>query len=80
MDLPSQPTLVDLKRPEGTVPAILIPTKTGNLFVLNRATGMPIVPAPEQPVPQGAAPGDHVSATQTFLRSHLSSPSAADGC
>ena len=66
MDLPSQPTLVDLKRPEGTVPAILIPTKTGNLFVLNRATGAPIVPAPEQPVPQGAAPGDHVSATQPF--------------
>jgi quinoprotein glucose dehydrogenase len=66
MDLPSQPTLVDLKRPEGTVPAILIPTKTGNLFVLNRATGVPIVPAPEQPVPQGASPGDHVSATQPF--------------
>jgi quinoprotein glucose dehydrogenase len=66
MDLPSQPTLVDLKRPDGTVPAILIPTKTGNLFVLNRATGAPIVQAPEQPVPQGAAPGDHVSATQPF--------------
>ena len=66
MDLPSQPTLVDLKRPEGTVPAILIPAKTGNLFVLNRQTGEPIVPAPERPVPQGAAPGDHLSPTQPF--------------
>ena len=66
MDLPSQPTLVDLNRPEGVVPAILIPTKTGNLFVLNRATGVVIVQAPERPVPQGAAPGDHLSPTQPF--------------
>ncbi|NPD68794.1 glucose/quinate/shikimate family membrane-bound PQQ-dependent dehydrogenase [Lichenicola cladoniae] len=66
MDLPSQPTLVDLNRPEGVVPAILVPAKTGNLFVLNRQTGALIVPAPETAVPGGAAPGDHVSPTQPF--------------
>ncbi|MGI4746139.1 MAG: membrane-bound PQQ-dependent dehydrogenase, glucose/quinate/shikimate family, partial [Janthinobacterium lividum] len=66
MDLPSQPTLVDLNRPEGVVPAILVPAKTGNLFVLNRQTGALIVPAPETPVPGGAAPGDHVTPTQPF--------------
>jgi quinoprotein glucose dehydrogenase len=66
MDLPSQPTLVDLPAPGGMVPAVLQPAKTGNLFVLDRRTGQLIVPAPERPVPQGAAPGDHVAPTQPF--------------
>jgi len=66
MDVPSQPTLVDLPTAGGVVPAILQPTKTGNLFVLDRRNGKLIVPAPERPVPQGAAPGDHVSPTQPF--------------
>ena len=66
MDLPSQPTLVDLQTATGVVPAIMQPAKTGNLFVLDRRTGVPIVPAPERPVPQGAAPGDHVAPTQPF--------------
>jgi quinoprotein glucose dehydrogenase len=66
MDLPSQPTPVDLQTAKGIVPAIIQPAKTGNLFVLDRRTGEPIVSAPERPVPQGAAPGDHVSPTQPF--------------
>jgi quinoprotein glucose dehydrogenase len=66
MDLASQPTLVDLPTENGITPAIIQPAKTGNLFVLDRRTGQPIVPAPERPVPQGAAPGDYVSATQPF--------------
>ncbi len=66
MDLPSQPTLVDLPTQDGVVPAVLAPAKTGNIFVLDRRTGDLIVPAPERPVPQGAAPGDHVSPTQPF--------------
>ena len=48
------------------VPVVYAPAKTGNLFVLDRRTGVPVVPAPETPVPQGAAPGDHVSPTQPF--------------
>ncbi|MDX8440245.1 glucose/quinate/shikimate family membrane-bound PQQ-dependent dehydrogenase [Mesorhizobium australafricanum] len=66
MDLPAQPTLVDLPTSDGVVPAIIQPTKTGNLFVLDRRTGKTIVPALERPVPQGAAPGDHVAPTQPF--------------
>jgi quinoprotein glucose dehydrogenase len=67
MDLPAQPSLIDLKGTDGgTVPAILQPTKTGNLFVLDRRTGALLVPAPERPVPLGAAPGDHVAPTQPF--------------
>jgi quinoprotein glucose dehydrogenase len=66
MDLPAQPTLVDLTTPSGPVPAILQPAKSGDLFVLDRRTGRLIVPAPERAVPQGAAPGDHVAPTQPF--------------
>jgi quinoprotein glucose dehydrogenase len=66
MDLSSQPTLVDISTANGVVPAVLQPTKTGNLFVLDRRNGQLIVPAPERSVPQGAAPGDHLSPTQPF--------------
>lgn len=68
MDLSSQPTLVDISTAKGVIPAVLQPTKTGNLFVLDRRNGQLIVPAPERPVPQGAAPGDHLSPTQPFSR------------
>lgn len=66
MDVPSQPTLADIKTPEGdTVPAVYVPTKAGNIFVLDRRDGKPIVPITEMPVPAGeAAPGDWVSPTQ----------------
>jgi len=66
MDLPAQPTLIDLPTANGVVPAVFQPAKTGNLFVLDRRTGEPIVPAPERPVPQGAAPGDRTAPTQPF--------------
>ncbi|BCG02904.1 glucose dehydrogenase (plasmid) [Paraburkholderia sp. PGU19] len=67
MDLPAQPTIADITDRNGNVvPAIYAPAKTGNIFVLDRRTGTPIVPAPEQPVPQGAAEGDHVSPTQPY--------------
>jgi quinoprotein glucose dehydrogenase len=67
MDQPSQPTIADITDKDGnSVPVVYAPAKTGNLFVLNRRTGVPVVPAPETPVPQGAAPGDHVTPTQPF--------------
>ncbi|WP_204848450.1 glucose/quinate/shikimate family membrane-bound PQQ-dependent dehydrogenase [Rhodopila globiformis] len=66
MDFPSQPSLVDVNTAQGMVPAVYIPAKTGNIFVLDRRDGKLIVPAPEKPVPQGAAPGDHLSPTQPF--------------
>jgi quinoprotein glucose dehydrogenase len=67
MDLPAQPTIADIKDANGNiVPAIYAPAKTGNIFVLDRRNGHLIVPAPETPVPQGAATGDHVSPTQPY--------------
>ncbi|MBO1323650.1 glucose/quinate/shikimate family membrane-bound PQQ-dependent dehydrogenase [Acetobacter sp. TBRC 12305] len=67
MDVPAQPSLVDVTQPDGTVvPALYAPAKTGNIFVLDRRDGHLLVPAPETPVPQGAAPGDHLSPTQPY--------------
>ncbi len=55
MDLPAQPTLADITVDGTTVPVIYAPAKTGNIFVLDRRNGELVVPAPEKPVPQGAA-------------------------
>ncbi|WP_343056665.1 membrane-bound PQQ-dependent dehydrogenase, glucose/quinate/shikimate family [Sphingobium subterraneum] len=64
-DVSSQPTLVDLPMPAGgTVPALIQPTKRGQLFVLDRRTGRPIKPVKELPAPQGGAPGERLSPTQ----------------
>ncbi|XAH25005.1 membrane-bound PQQ-dependent dehydrogenase, glucose/quinate/shikimate family [Xylophilus sp. GW821-FHT01B05] len=66
MDIGGQPTLVDLDRPEGKVPALLASTKRGDIYVIDRRDGKLLVAAPEQPVPQGAAEGDRTSPTQPF--------------
>ncbi|MBA1271877.1 glucose/quinate/shikimate family membrane-bound PQQ-dependent dehydrogenase [Stutzerimonas azotifigens] len=63
-DLPSQPILVDIDAPQGRVPAIIQPTKRGDLYVLDRRTGEPIVPVEERPVPQGTVQGDYTAPTQ----------------
>jgi quinoprotein glucose dehydrogenase len=48
------------------VPAILVPTKSGDLFVLNRATGKPLHQVEEVPVPGGGAEPDQRSSTQPY--------------
>jgi quinoprotein glucose dehydrogenase len=63
-DVPSQPSLVDLKIGTETVPALVQPTKQGELFVLDRRTGKPVLPVSEQRAPDGAVQGDHTSPTQ----------------
>lgn len=63
-DVPAQPTLVDLQVRGQSVPALVQPTKQGELFVLDRRTGAPLLPVQEEPAPQGAAQGDHTAPTQ----------------
>ncbi|MFT4046426.1 MAG: pyrroloquinoline quinone-dependent dehydrogenase [Solimonas sp.] len=66
-DTPSQPLLIDLPYNGKTVPALVQNLKTGMIFVFNRATGEPLFPYVERPVPQtGAAPGEWLSPTQPF--------------
>ena len=64
MDTPAQPSLLDLETDNGTEPALVVPTKQGDVYVLNRKTGEPIIPVTEQPAPQGAIEGDYTVATQ----------------
>jgi quinoprotein glucose dehydrogenase len=63
-DVPSQPSLIDLTIGGERVPALVQPTKQGELFVLNRATGEPVLPVTERPVPRGAVEPDHTAPTQ----------------
>ncbi|WP_311224019.1 MULTISPECIES: glucose/quinate/shikimate family membrane-bound PQQ-dependent dehydrogenase [unclassified Acidovorax] len=63
-DVPAQPTLIDLQIDGKTVPALVQPTKQGELFVLDRRTGTPLLPVTEHPAPQGAAAGDRTAPTQ----------------
>lgn len=77
MDVPAQPSLMDVTKEDGqTVPAIYVLTKTGNVFVLDRRDGRPIVPVTEKPVPQGVARGlqtrgEHYAPTQPFSALNL---------
>ncbi len=64
MDVPAQPSLLDLQSAEGTVPALVAPTKQGDIYVLDRRDGTPLLPVREVPSPQGAAEGDWVADTQ----------------
>jgi quinoprotein glucose dehydrogenase len=63
-DVPSQPSLLDLRVGSAVVPVLVQPTKQGELFVLDRRTGKPVVPVSEQEAPQGAVQPDHTSPTQ----------------
>ena len=63
-DVPSQPSLIDLTVGGQTVPALVQPTKQGEIYVLDRRTGEPVLPITQKPVPQGAAEGDWTAPTQ----------------
>lgn len=64
MDVPAQPSLLDLETDEGIVPALVAPTKQGDIYVLDRRSGEPLLPVSERPAPQGAAEGDWVAQRQ----------------
>lgn len=63
-DMPAQPSLVDLTLNGQRVPALVIPTKQGDIFVLNRETGEPVYAVEERPAPAGAVEGDWTAPTQ----------------
>jgi quinoprotein glucose dehydrogenase len=69
-DLGSQPTLVEFPSANGTVPGVLLPSKTGEIYVLDRATGKPLHEVDEVAVPPGGAEPNQRSKTQPFSRYH----------
>jgi quinoprotein glucose dehydrogenase len=60
-DVAAQPILFTWK--DGT-PAVAVATKMGRIFILDRATGAPLVPIDERPVPPSDVPGENASPTQ----------------
>ncbi len=63
-DIPCAPMLVDFTLNGRVVKAVAQPTKQSILYVFDRATGQPIWPIEERPVPQGDVPGEKYSPTQ----------------
>jgi quinoprotein glucose dehydrogenase len=66
MDIPCAPILADITVNGRTIKALAQPTKQAFLYVFDRATGQPIWPIEERPVPQGDVPGERYSPTQPF--------------
>ena len=71
-DNASPPALVTVTRSGHEIPAVVLATKTGMLFVLNRETGKPILPVEERPVPASDVDGEVASPTQPFSSIELS--------
>lgn len=69
-DMGSQATLVDYPTAAGKVPAILLPTKQGDMYVLDRRTGQLLTPAEERKVPSGGVEPEQRSPTQLFSLYH----------
>lgn len=64
MDTPAQPTLVDLDINGEIVPSLVQATKQGDVYVLDRRTGEPVLPVTETAAPTGAVAGDFTAPTQ----------------
>ena len=65
-DLPMQPSLIDFTAPgtDKAVPAVVIGTKAGQIYVLDRATGKPLTDVQEVPVKAANIPNEPYSPTQ----------------
>jgi len=65
-DLPMQPSLIDFTAPgtDKAVPAVVIGTKAGQIYVLDRATGKPLTEVKEVPVKAANIPNEPYSPTQ----------------
>jgi quinoprotein glucose dehydrogenase len=70
-DLGSQPSLVDFPVGGETVPAVILASKQGQIYVLDRRTGAPLAPVEERPVAKtGSVEPDRLSPTQPFSAYH----------
>ena len=66
-DLPSAPVLATVKKDGKQIEVVVQVTKTGFLFVFDKATGKPVYPVEERPVPtQTDLTGEKLSPTQPY--------------
>ena len=74
-DTPAQPSLVDFPTDKGNVPALIVTTKQGDLWVLDRRTGQPLHQVEEQKVPQGGVePAERAPVQKRSLYSRTQKP------
>ena len=69
-DLGSQATLIDYPGPDGTIPALILPSKQGDIYILDRRTGEPLFEPELRAVPQGGVEPEQRSAVQPFSTYH----------
>jgi quinoprotein glucose dehydrogenase len=65
-DTPAAPNLMNINVDGREIRALAQVTKQGWAYVFDRATGVPVWPIPELPVPDGMIPGERTSPTQPF--------------
>lgn len=65
-DTPAAPNLIDITVDGREIKAIAQVTKQGFTYVFDRATGVPVWPIDEKPVPPSTIPGERASPTQPF--------------
>jgi quinoprotein glucose dehydrogenase len=65
-DNAAPPTLATITREGRRMDVVLQATKTGQLFVLDRDTGVPVFPVEERAVPKSDIAGEQASPTQPF--------------
>jgi len=71
-DVPAQPVLFDYRRNGRSIPTLAAPTKQGDIFILDRATGRPLVEVAERQVPAGSIRGERYAPTQPRVRGFAS--------
>jgi glucose dehydrogenase len=65
-DLESAPILVTIHRGKTNIPAVVVTSKTGLVFILNRKDGKPIYGVEEKSVPHSDVPGEEAIDKQPF--------------
>lgn len=65
-DIAAQPVLIDLEKDGRKVPAVVVGTKMGHIFVLDRETGVSLFPVEERKVPVSTVAGEQAWVTQPF--------------
>jgi quinate dehydrogenase (quinone) len=66
-DLPSKPVLYDMPDGKGgRIPALVQAGKNGEIYVLDRQTGVPITKVEERAVPTNGVKGENLSKTQPY--------------
>jgi quinoprotein glucose dehydrogenase len=66
MDISAAPILADITVDGKPVKAVAVMGKQAMVYVFDRATGRPVWPIEERPVPKGDVPGEWYSPTQPF--------------